>query len=67
MLKITAVCEEAQGCPLYSKGSRLDFTPTPPTVMGLDGVPVCSIAVDPLQKAGTKISGGVDPGTLGRT
>ena len=67
MLKIIAVCEESQGCPLYSKGARLDFTVAPPTVTGLDGVPVCSLAVDPLQKAAVQISGGQDAAALTRT
>jgi hypothetical protein len=58
MLKVTAVCDEVQGCPLYAKGSKLDFTPRPPTVAGLDGLPVCAIAVDPLQKTVIRISNG---------
>ena len=67
MLKVTAVCEEAQACPLYSKGSKLDFTPSPPTVSGIDGVPVCSIAVDPLQKAVARIAAGEEATAVART
>ena len=32
-----AVCDEEQGCPLYRRDNRLDFSP--PIVTGLDGVP----------------------------
>jgi len=60
MIKIVAVCDEVKGCPLYQKGSKLDFTPAPPTVSGLDGVPVCSVAIEPLQKAAAKMASG-DP------
>ncbi|HLF95487.1 MAG TPA: cyclic nucleotide-binding domain-containing protein [Planctomycetota bacterium] len=67
MLKITALCDEVQGCPLYAKGSKLDFTTTPPTIAGLDGLPVCAVAVTPLQAAAAKIGAGDPPGNHART
>jgi CRP-like cAMP-binding protein len=60
MQKITAVCEESSGCPLYRRDSKLDFMP--PTVSGADGVPVCSVAVESLQKSVARISAG-EPST----
>jgi CRP/FNR family cyclic AMP-dependent transcriptional regulator len=56
LLKITAVCEEEKGCPLYHKDSRLEFTP--PSVAGSDGNPVCYVAVESLHKAVTRIAAG---------
>ena len=43
MLRVIAVCAEEQGCPLYKKDSKLDFTM--PTVTALDGVPICASAI----------------------
>ena len=60
MQKIITVCDEEQGCPIYRRDNRLDFTP--PIVTGLDGVPVCAIAVESLQKAVARIQAG-EPST----
>jgi len=54
--KIIAVCDEEQGCPLYRRDNRLDFSP--PIVTGVDGVPVCAMAVESLQKPIVKIEAG---------
>jgi CRP-like cAMP-binding protein len=56
MLKIVAACDEEQGCPLYRRDNRLDFAS--PIVNGVDGVPICSIAVETLQKIVVKIQAG---------
>src|SRR5437868_13463553 len=60
MLKIIAVCDEEQTCPLYRRDNRLDFSP--PIVTGVDGVPICSVAVEALQKAVARIQAG-EPST----
>ena len=60
MLKIIAVCDEEHGCPLYRRDNRLDFSP--PIVTGVDGVPVCSVAVEALQKAVARMQAG-EPST----
>jgi CRP/FNR family cyclic AMP-dependent transcriptional regulator len=65
MLRVIAVCSEEQGCPLYKKDARLDFTP--PTVFGLDGVPICASALTPLQAAVSKISAGQAASPFART
>ncbi len=65
MIRIVAVCTEEQGCPLYKREARLDFSP--PTVIGLDSVPVCSIAVEQLQRAVSKIAAGNATGAYART
>jgi redox-sensitive bicupin YhaK (pirin superfamily) len=54
--RIIAVCDEEQGCPLYRRDNRLDFSP--PIVTGIDGVPVCSTAVESLHKPVVKIQAG---------
>ncbi len=65
MLRIIAVCTEEQGCPIYKREAKLDFSP--PTVIGLQGVPVCSIAVEQLQRAVAKIAAGNTPTAYART
>lgn len=60
MLKIIAVCDEEQGCPIYRRDNRLDFSP--PIVAGVEGIPVCAIAVESIQKAVTRIQAG-EPST----
>ena len=65
MLKIIAVCDEEQGCPLYRRDNRLDFSP--PIVTGMEGVPVCAIAVEALQKNITRITAGEPSTSFGRT
>lgn len=65
MLKIIAVCDEEQGCPLYRRDNRLDFSP--PIVTGIDGVPVCSVAVGALQPCVAKIVGGAPSGGFTKT
>jgi CRP-like cAMP-binding protein len=65
MLKITAVCEEEKGCPIYRKDSRLEFTP--PTVAGSEGLPVCSVAIESLQKAAVRIAAGEPPAAFLRS
>src|SRR5205085_9857160 len=60
MLKVIAVCDEEQGCPLYRRDNRLDFSP--PIVTGIDGVPVCSVAVGSLQPGVSKVQAG-EPST----
>jgi CRP-like cAMP-binding protein len=65
MQKIIALCDEEQGCPLYRRDNRLDFAP--PIVSGVDGVPVCSIAVESLQKAVAKIQAGEQSTGFART
>src|SRR5262245_59394880 len=64
MLKIIAVCDEEQGCPLYRRDNRLDFSP--PIVNGIDGVPVCAVAVEALQKGVTRIMAGEPSTAFGR-
>jgi CRP-like cAMP-binding protein len=65
MLKITAVCEEEQGCPLYHKDVRLEFTP--PTVSGWEGAPICAVAIESLHKAVVRIASGDAPSGFIRT
>jgi len=65
MLRVLAVCAEEQGCPLYKKDSKLDFTP--PTVTGLDGVPICAPAIAHLMKAVDPVSAGQAAGPFART
>src|SRR5688572_24194724 len=65
MLKIITVCDEEQGCPLYRRDNRLDFSP--PIVTGIDGVPVCATAVESLQKGVTRILAGEPSTAFGRT
>src|SRR6185436_6059062 len=55
-MKIVAFCDEEQGCPLYRRDNRLEFVP--PTVTGVDGIPICSVAIETLQKLATKIAAG---------
>ena len=59
-MRVIAVCAEEQGCPLYKKDSKLDFTP--PTVAGLDGMPICSTAMEHLQRSVSKIQAGLSAG-----
>lgn len=56
MMRVIAVCAEEQGCPLYKKDQRLDFTAQ--VVAGLDGVPICATAVEPLLRAVSKVAAG---------
>ncbi len=65
MSRIFAVCESETGCPLYKKGARLEFTP--PMVSGVDGGPVCSGAVEALQKPILRIAAGAPPASHART
>ena len=65
MLKIIAVCDEEQGCPLYRRDNRLDFTP--PMVTGNEGVPVCAVAVESLHKGVTRILAGEPSTSFSRT
>jgi hypothetical protein len=65
MLKVTAICDEERGCPLYKKDSLLEFEH--PLVTGIDGVPVCSVAVAALQKPAEKIAGGQAPAGYAHT
>ena len=65
MIKIVAVCDEEQGCPLYRRENRLDFAS--PIVSGAEGVPICSIAVESLQKAVTRIQAGETSTNFART
>ncbi len=65
MLKITAVCEEERSCPLYHKDSKLEFTP--PLVAGIEGAPICSVAIESLQKAVSRIAAGDSPSGFLRT
>jgi CRP-like cAMP-binding protein len=60
MMKIVAVCDEERGCPLYRRESKLDFSP--PIVTGVDGVPICAIAVESLQKPVVRMQAG-EPST----
>jgi CRP-like cAMP-binding protein len=59
MLRITAVCDQERGCPLYRKGARLEFSP--PSVSGADGVPVCATAVATLLPASRDLAAGNSP------
>jgi len=65
MIKIVAVCDEEQGCPLYRRENRLDFAS--PIVSGAEGVPICSIAVEALQKSVTRIQAGETSTNFART
>jgi len=65
MTRIFAVCESEMGCPLFKKGARLEFTP--PMVSGVDGGPVCSAAVEALQKPVLRIVAGAPPASHART
>jgi CRP/FNR family transcriptional regulator, cyclic AMP receptor protein len=65
MMRVIAVCAEEQGCPLYKKDARLDFSP--PTVSGVDGVPICATAVEPLMRSVTKVSAGQAASAYART
>lgn len=65
MLRVIAVCAEEQGCPLYKKDSRLDFTS--PTVTGLDGVPICASAIKPLMESVSKVAAGQPAAPFART
>ena len=65
MPRVIAVCVEEQGCPLYKKDARLDFTS--PTVTGLDGVPVCASAIKPLLTSASRVAAGEQPGAVART
>ncbi len=56
MFQIHAVCDEDKGCPLYRREARLEFSP--PTVSGVDGLPVCAIAVENLQKVIPRLQAG---------
>ncbi|MFN3484530.1 MAG: hypothetical protein ACK44W_03490, partial [Planctomycetota bacterium] len=56
MSRVLAVCEEERGCPLYRRGARLEFAP--PTVSGLEGLPVCATAVAALQKPAERVAAG---------
>jgi len=56
MHKVIAFCDEEKGCPLYKKDSRLEFAL--PTVIGMEGVPICAVAVAALEKPAEKIASG---------
>lgn len=64
-MRVFAVCAEEQGCPLYKKDSKLDFTP--PTVAGVEGLPICSSAMEHLQRSVSKIQAGQSPGAFAKT
>ena len=64
-MRVFAVCVEEQGCPLYKKDSKLDFTP--PTVAGVEGLPICSSAMEHLQRSVGKIQAGQSPGAFSKT
>jgi CRP-like cAMP-binding protein len=65
MSRVIAVCEEERGCPLYRRGARLEFAP--PTVSGLEGLPVCASAVASLQKPAERVAAGQAAAPYART
>lgn len=65
MSRVLAVCEEERGCPLYRRGARLEFAP--PTVSGLEGLPVCATAVAALQKPAERVAAGQAAAPYART
>ncbi len=64
-MRVIAVCVEEQGCPLYKKDARLDFSP--PTVSGVDGLPVCASAIEPLLRSVTRVGAGQAAGAFAKT
>jgi CRP-like cAMP-binding protein len=65
LIKVTAVCEEERGCPLYRRESKLDFHA--PAVAGVDGVPVCATAVAALKGPAEQVAQGQPPASYSRT
>ena len=65
MMRVIAVCAEEQGCPLYKKDARLDFSP--PTVHGVDGVPICATAIEPLLRSVSRVATGQAASAFAKT
>lgn len=59
MLKLVAVVQDLQHCPLYEKGDAIEFHG--PRVAGVSGAPVCSIAVQNLAKPLRAVREGESP------
>ncbi len=59
MRKVTARCDEEQGCPLYHRGDAIEFIA--PAVQGVTSAPICARAVGTFESAVSAIRTGDNP------